>query len=276
MHVILENTPDVWRRRIPWPTSESHKYTRGAALVRGGSVMTGATRLAGRAAQRMGAGLVTLAVPQSALPIYAESLESIIVKSCETVSDWKHLIEDGKNPALLIGPGIGIGFQQCEEIITSLHAKRPTVVDADGITNFAAAPEKIFEALHDQCVLTPHEGEFEKLFGQSDDEKIKRTVNAAERARCIVLLKGAQTIIANPQGEVIVNHNAPPWLATAGSGDVLAGMILGLITQKMDIFLAAAAAAWIHGAIAARFGVGLIAEDIVAGIPAVLQEMISL
>jgi len=271
---MSDNAPVLWRKDFPFPDADSHKYSRGTALIRGGAVMTGAARLAARAAQRMGAGLVTLAAPQSALPIYANALESVIVRPSDTLQDWKSLIDSDRHPAILIGPGLGLGDAQKAEVLAALAAKRPTVVDADGLTNFANQPETLLKALHPNCVLTPHEGEFAKLFGESKNDKIARAVDAAKRAGCVVLLKGAETVIASPDGKAVVNCNAPPWLATAGAGDVLAGMILGLIAQKMPVFQAACASAWIHGQTATIHGPGLIAEDIVEGIPSVLKEII--
>lgn len=269
---IQENVPPLWRECFPFPDAQSHKYSCGVALMRGGGAMTGAARLAARAAQRMGAGLVTLAVPFAALPIYAESLESVIVKPCDTENEWQALIGDARQPVLLIGPGLGLGAAQRREVLLALKAKRPTVLDADALTNFAAVPEELFASLHGDCVLTPHEGEFARLFPDLIGEKAARAYEAAKRAGCVVLLKGAETVIASGC-EAVVNHNAPPWLATAGAGDVLAGMILGLIAQKMPVFWAAAAAAWAHGRIASLHGPGLIAEDIVEGIPAFLREL---
>jgi hydroxyethylthiazole kinase-like uncharacterized protein yjeF len=274
--VIPENTPGLWREVFPFPQGDSHKYSRGTALIRGGAVMTGAARLAARAAQRMGAGLVTVAAPAAALPIYAEALESVIVRPCDTLADWQALSNDTRNPALLIGPGLGLGAAQREEILAALATQNSCVIDADGLTNFAANPEMFFKNLHEACVLTPHEGEFARLFGESTGDKTARAATAAKRAGCVVLLKGAETIIAAPDGRTAINRNAPPWLATAGSGDVLAGMILGLIAQKMPVFESACAAAWLHGRVAAAHGPGLIAEDIVAGIPAILQEIMAL
>ncbi|MDE1900181.1 MAG: NAD(P)H-hydrate dehydratase [Alphaproteobacteria bacterium] len=268
-----ENAPDLWRDIFPWPDADSHKYTRGTLLIRGGASMTGAARLAARAAQRMGAGLVILAAPRDALPIYAEALESVIVRPADTPDEWRDLVGDARQPAVLIGPGLGRGAAQKNETLTALAVKRPCVIDADGLTNFAAEPETLFAHLHDACVLTPHEGEFDRLFGDRGGDKVTRARAAAREAGCIVLLKGAETVIASPSGQAVVNRNAPPWLATAGSGDVLAGMIAGLLAQKMDAFRAACAAAWGHGRCAALHGPGLIAEDIVAGIPKMLQEI---
>ena len=273
-HVPEENTPDLWRDIFPFPQADSHKYNRGTALIRGGALMTGASRLAARAAQRVGAGLVTLAAPSSALPIYAEALESVSVRPCDTMQDWQALIDDARRPALLIGPGLGLGPSSREEVLAALAAKRPTVVDADGLTSFADKPEALFEKLHADCVLTPHEGEFARLFGKSEGDKVARALAAAKRAGCVVLLKGAETVIASADGRAVINRNAPPWLATAGAGDVLAGMILGLVAQKMPVFWATAAAAWMHGKIAALHGPGLIAEDIIAGIPFILRELL--
>jgi NAD(P)H-hydrate epimerase len=219
---------------------------------------------------------VTLATPTSALPIYAKALESVIVRPSDSLPEWQTLIDNERHPAILIGPGLGLGEAQKNEIMAALKAKRPTVIDADGLTNFADDPDKFFKSLHADCVLTPHEGEFAKLFGAGDSDKLSRTRDAAKRAGCIVLLKGAKTVIASPDGKAVINRNAPPWLATGGSGDVLAGMILGLIAQKMPPFEAAAAAAWMHGQIAATHGPGLIAEDIVEGIPAVLSKILNI
>jgi NAD(P)H-hydrate epimerase len=272
-NAVKENEPEVWLKLFPFPKADSHKYSRGTALIRGGSVMTGASRLAARAAQRAGAGLVTLAAPVSVLPIYAGALESVISRPCETMREWQALINDARHPALLIGPGLGPGPSETEEILIALEAKRPTVVDADGLTNFANKQKLLFAKLHAECVLTPHEGEFARLFDGIEGDKISRALAAAERAGCVVLLKGSETVIASPKGDIIVNRNAPPWLATAGAGDVLAGMILGLVAQKMNAFEAAAAAAWMHGRVAALHGPGLIAEDIIAGIPVVLNEI---
>lgn len=272
--VLTENMPSLWRTAFPVPHAESHKYTRGTALIRGGAMMTGATRLAARAAQRMGAGLVMLAAPTPVFSIYAESLESVITHPCDDVETWRSLINDKRNPALLIGPGLDRGVAQKEEVLAALAAMRPTILDADALTIFADNPDSLFRHLHPSCVLTPHEGEFARLFGEVEGNKAARTLAASKRAGCVVLLKGAETIIASPDGNLVANHNAPHWLATAGSGDVLAGMILGLIAQNMPVFMAATAAAWLHGRIGVMQGPGLIAEDIVAGIPAVLRELL--
>jgi len=237
--------------------------------------MTGAARLAARAAQRAGAGLVTIAAPSSMLPVYACSLESVIVRPCDSAQNWQDLIEDRHCPALLIGPGLGVGATQRDDVLRALAAKRPTVVDADGLTSFEDNPSILFEALHDQCVLTPHEGEFIRLFPNMSGDRVGRAQAAAKLAKCVVVLKGSETVIADPFGQTVVNHNAPSCLATAGAGDVLSGILLGLIAQGMPVFLATAAAVWMHGRCAYAYGPGLIAEDIVSEIPSVLKEILN-
>lgn len=273
---IAENAPELWREQFPFPTAAGHKYARGHALIYGSATMTGAARLACRAAQRMGAGVVTLAAPASVLPIYAATLESAIVQPANELREWQCLFADSRRNAILIGPGLGNGDLQRDMVLAVLESGKTCVLDADALTSFENEPQTLLGALHKNCVLTPHEGEFTRIFGSRiapADDKISRTLKAAEIARCCVLLKGADTVIASPESYAVVNHNAPPWLATAGAGDVLAGLITGLVAQKMPIFLATCAAAWIHGLIATQFGPGLIAEDLVEGIPAALKSL---
>lgn len=269
-----DNAPSLWRDQFPFPGKDDHKYSRGTALIRGGADMTGAARLAARAAQRMGAGLVTLASPASALPIYARALESVIVRPADDNEAWARLVADPRAPALLIGPGLGRAPAQADEVLTALAAHRPTTLDADALSLFENRRDDVFAALHPACVLTPHEGEFARLFPDvTSGDKETRTRAAAARAGCVVLLKGSDTVIAAPDGTAVVNRAAPPWLATGGSGDVLAGMITGLLAQSMPPFAAACAAVWCHARAADLFGPGLIAEDIVETLPRVLKEL---
>jgi ADP-dependent NAD(P)H-hydrate dehydratase / NAD(P)H-hydrate epimerase len=272
---LMQNTPTLWLSQFPVPKRDGHKYDRGSALIYGGAVMTGAARLAARAAQRVGTGLVTIATPDKSVPIYAEALESVIVRPANDVQAWRDLLNDEKKNAILIGPGLGIGAMEKELVLAALATKKTCVLDADALTSFADDPQALFSALHKNCVLTPHEGEFLRLFKTiaPDEDKTTRAQKAAKIAGCIVLLKGAETVIAAPDGQTAVNTNAPPWLATAGAGDVLAGIILGLVAQKMPVFEATCAAAWIHGQIATNFGPGLIAEDVVDGIPKMLSQL---
>lgn len=274
--LLVKNDVNLWRSLFPFPDAQSNKYTRGHALICGGAVMTGATRLAARAAQRIGAGLVTLAAPVNVAPIYSEALESVIVNSFAESQEWSSLVNRPKTDVLLIGPGLGIGEQQKTYILEALKSHKPIVLDADVFTNFADNPTQFISSLHPSCILTPHEGEFSRLFGSlmgGVTERLGRARQAAQLAGCVVLLKGSSTIIADADGAAVINEQAPAWLATAGSGDVLAGMILGLIAQKMPILAACAAAVWLHGSIALEFGLGMIAEDIIDGIPKALQKL---
>lgn len=274
--LITDNHPDLWRASLPQPEADGHKYDRGHLLIYGGPLMTGAARLAARSAQRMGAGLVTLGVPEKAVPIYAGALESIIVRPVHGLKEWEQMVGEPPKSAYLLGCGMGVDEHADERVELALVAQKPCVLDADALNCFAGEAEQLFDQLHENTVLTPHEGEFSRLFAQLIDEtqdRLTRARKAAELAGCVLVLKGRETIIAVPDGHAVINRNAPPSLATAGAGDVLAGMIAGLITQKMPVFQASAAAVWLHGAIAARFGAGLIAEDLVEGIPAVLRDM---
>ena len=274
----IDNVPDLWRDKLPVPQPEGHKYDRGHLLVYGGPVMTGASRLAARAAQRMGAGLVTLGVPDKALAIYAAALESVIVQPMHDLESWQKLVKNDRINGYLLGPGMGVDPHADERVWLALETGRPTVLDADALNAFIPMLDVLLEHTHEQTVLTPHEGEFNRLFGQvagEQPDRMDKVRRAAEIAGCTIVLKGHETIIVAPDGHAVVNRNAPPWLATAGAGDVLAGMIAGLLVQKMPVFAAAEAAVWLHGAIATQFGLGLIAEDLVVGIPAALQQLIS-
>jgi hydroxyethylthiazole kinase-like uncharacterized protein yjeF len=267
------NGPEQWLDLLPFPTLATHKYDRGHAVVVGGTIgFTGAAKLAANAALRAGAGLVSIAAGSAALPIYATSQTSVMVKPADTIAELELVAGDPRVKAILIGPGSGINDRTREQVLSLLAFNKPLVVDADAITVFKDGPQKLFKALHPHCVLTPHDGEFARLF-PTKGSKPERAIAAARQCGAIVLLKGSDTVIAHPKGYAIINHNAPPWLATAGSGDVLGGIIAGLITQGMDSFLAACAGAWIHGDAAARLGFGMISEDLPWQIPATLSAL---
>jgi len=234
--------------------------------------MTGAARLAARAARRVGAGLVSIACPHEAFPIYAASDPGTIVTALDNVESFANLMADPRRNAVLIGPGAGISAATRHRVEDALESGKAAVIDADAITAFAEHPDELFRRLTHRCLLTPHAGEFKRLFGL-DGDKLSQARAAASRAGAVVLLKGADTVIARHDGHAIINGNAPPWLATAGAGDVLAGLALGLIAQGMPAFDAAAAAAWLHGEAATRFGPGLIAEDIAESLPGVLRDL---
>jgi NAD(P)H-hydrate epimerase len=270
---LHENTPALWR--YPWPKEEGHKYGRGHCLVVSGGP-TGAARLAARGALRMGAGLVTVASPPNAVMVNAAHLTAIMLKPCDGAGGLTTLLEDRRLNAVVIGPGLGVRGETREMVEAVLKSGAACVLDADALTSFKDDPEVLFARLHDRCVLTPHDGEFERLFpGLADaaESKVTTVRTAATRAGCTVLLKGGDTVIAAPSGKAAINANAPAFLATAGAGDVLAGFIGGLLAQGMRGFDAACAGAWLHGDAAARFGPGLIAEDLPEILPAVLRDL---
>jgi ADP-dependent NAD(P)H-hydrate dehydratase / NAD(P)H-hydrate epimerase len=267
-----ENDPALWHNRLPKLSRDAHKCDRGHALIVGGYPKTGAARLAARAAARIGAGLVTVAVPDIAFPIYATALTSIMVHPIDDGQGLAPLLRDGKFAALLIGPGAGVGANTCANVRAMLATGLPILLDADALTSFSDDPAGLFAGLGQQCVLTPHDGEFTRIFDVRGS-RAERAAFAARQSGAVVILKGPETVIAAPDGRTIVNKNAPPTLATAGSGDVLAGIILGLLAQGMEPFLAAAAAVWIHGASADAFGPGLVADDLPDLLPAVLRRL---
>jgi NAD(P)H-hydrate epimerase len=276
----FENDPGLWVDALPALLPDANKYTRGHALVWGGWPTTGAARMAARAAARVGAGLTTVAVPEAALPVYAAALTSVMVSSVVRPEDFERLLADSRITGLLIGPGAGIGPDTRSRVLAMLKTGRATVLDADALSTFKDDPHSLFATVAkysaEACVLTPHEGEFARLFEGIVDlhsDKLARARAAARASGAVVVLKGNDTVIAAPDGRAIINANAPPTLATAGAGDVLAGMVLGLLAQGMEPFRAAAAAVWLHGAAAAHFGPGLLAEDLPDRLPAVFRRL---
>lgn len=269
---LAENRPASWLSGFPWPRLDGHKFDRGHAVVFGGARMTGAARLAARAARRVGAGLVSIACDPRAFPIYAASDPGTIVSPLDDSGSFDDLMADPRRNAVLIGPGAGTGPATCGHVLGALRAGKAMVVDADGLTAFADHSTDLYRALSDRCLLTPHAGEFKRLFGIEGD-KLSQARRAAARAGAVVLLKGADTVISAPDDRAVINVNAPPELATAGAGDVLAGLAVGLMAQGMPAFAAGAAAAWLHGEAARAVGPGLIAEDLSEALPAVLRRL---
>ncbi len=270
--ITFENDPCLWIESLPRLQNGGNKYGRGHALISGGYPMTGAARMAARAAARAGAGLTTIAVSPLALPVYAAALTSIMVQPLAVPEDFECLLDDSHYKAFLIGPGAGKGEETRARVLAMLETGRPTVLDADALTTFADDPLTLDQAITGPCVLTPHDGEFQCLFDPSGD-KLTRTRLAARRSGAIIILKGSDTVITSPDGRSVINSNAPPTLATAGAGDVLSGIVLGLLTQGMEPFLAASAAVWLHGAAATEFGPGLIAEDLPDLLPVVFRHL---
>ena len=280
------NTPPLWASAFPRPRLDSHKYTRGhAVVVSGGASQTGAARLAARGALRAGAGLVTIASPPSAMLVNAAHLTSIMLQPFDGADALTQILEDKRKNALLIGPGAGIGWETRDNVLAALLSGAAMVLDADALTSFAEIPRDLFVAIKGYfagpVVMTPHEGEFARLFpkivpkeGESGGSKLDRARKAAAEAAAIIVLKGADTVVAAPDGRAAIANNAGPELATAGSGDVLAGIVLALLAQGMPPFEAACAAVWLHGEAGDCFGPGLISEDLPEMLPAVLRELI--
>jgi NAD(P)H-hydrate epimerase len=267
-----ENSPELWLDQYPWPKATGNKYQRGEVLILGGETITGASRLSAHGAMRAGAGLVTLAAPTSAWLIYAMSLTSAIVRSFNGLSEFNSLLADARRNVIVIGPGASVGETTKQYVLAALAVERKVVLDADALTSFAGSSEVLFEAVNYPCVMTPHEGEFDRLFDIKGD-KLLRTRSAAKKSKAVVLLKGADTVIAAPDGRAIINSNSIPQLATGGSGDVLTGIIAGLLAQGMDAFHAAAAGAWLHSEAASTIGPGLIAEDLPDALLPVLKRL---
>jgi len=272
---IFLNGPELWGKKFPWPSYRDHKYSRGHALIVGGEEMTGAARLAARACLRTGSGLVTIVANRSSSRIYKMEMPEILSVVADHVNDLKKVISDRRKNVFLIGPGIGVSGSTLKKVLLLLSKKRPCILDADAISAFSRSPTKLFKSVFPRCVLTPHEGEFARLFPKiakrKNINKVTKCILASSDANGIVLLKGPDTVISRPDGLSVVNCNAPPTLATAGSGDVLAGIITGLIAQGMDSFNASVAGAWIHGEAANLFGPGLVADDLPNLIPQVLR-----
>ncbi len=288
---ISTNAPALWSASFPWPRSDGHKYTKGHAIVVSGPAhRTGAARLAARGALRVGAGLVTVASPPEAMADNAAHLTAIMLEPFDGPRGLAGVLDDVRRNAVLIGPGTGVSLTTRLLTQVALEYDAAVVLDADALTSFTIAQDVVpearflddadpvvwalFEHIKEKpgrpVVLTPHEGEFKRVFGERTGSKVERALAAAKQAGAVVVLKGADTVIAAPDGRAAINENAPPWLATAGSGDVLAGFITGLLAQGMPAFEAACAAVWLHGECATAFGPGLIAEDLPEMLPRVL------
>lgn len=273
------NAPRLWMSRLPRPQLGGHKYSRGhAVVVSGPPAHTGAARMGARGALRIGAGLVTVASPEDAVAINAAHLTAIMLLPFAGAAGLSAILADRRKNAVLLGPALEVGDAARRLVHAVLSSGAATVLDADAITSFADASDALFRdiAAHPvrPVVLTPHDGEFLRLFPDLGEEsKLARARSAAARSGAVIILKGTDTVIAAPDGRAVINENAPPWLATAGAGDVLGGFVVGLLAQGMPAFEAACAAVWLHGAAASTFGPGLIAEDISEALPGVLRVL---
>jgi NAD(P)H-hydrate epimerase len=289
---LFRNAPSLWRDLLPTPQPGQHKYTRGHVLVLSGpATATGAARLSARAALRAGAGLVTMGASGGALAVLATQLTAVMISDIGSPKALAAALDDRRKNAVVIGPGAGVGTETAEMVLAALASPAALVLDADALTSFAGAatveatgfgftarpsiaedatPETLFTAIARRAastVLTPHEGEFGRLFGDLPGSKFERAAAAAKRSSAVVILKGADTVIAAPDGRAAINADAPPSLATAGSGDVLAGIVASLLAQGMPAFEAACAAVWLHGRAATSAGAGLISEDLPEHLP---------
>jgi hydroxyethylthiazole kinase-like uncharacterized protein yjeF len=275
----FHNIPRLWQAHLPRPRMDAHKYDRGhAVVVSGPMTRTGAARLAARGALRVGAGLVSVASPRDALPIHAAQLTAIMILPMDGSVDLVDILADERRNAVVLGPALGVGEVTKALVEAALGMKPAAVLDADALTSFAGNGDRLFDLIRGRAaatVLTPHDGEFARLFPDlgAIPSKLDRVREAALRSGAVVVAKGADTVVASPDGRAAIADNAPPDLATAGSGDVLAGMIAGLLAQRMPPFEAAAAAVWMHGAAARLRGRGLIAEDLPEALPAVFGEI---
>ncbi|MDA0708259.1 MAG: NAD(P)H-hydrate dehydratase [Proteobacteria bacterium] len=271
---IHKNHPDLWKNSLPKSHPSSHKYDKGhAVVVSGGVAHTGAARLAAKASLRIGAGLVSVSSPKDAISIHAAHLTAIMIRNRD---DLKADLCDRRLNAWCIGPAAGVTIETKLNVMDILSSGKKTVLDADALSVFENQPVQLFESLHSDCVLTPHGGEFIRLFPKlKTEDKLSASLTAAKISGAVIVYKGADTVIASPNGHAAISTNAPATLATAGTGDVLAGLITGFLAQGMSAYEAACAAVWIHGECANRFGQGLISEDLESLIPSVLTSLTS-
>lgn len=272
---LWENLPELWLDKFHWPALDAHKHARGRlGVVSGGLSHTGAARMAARAGLRAGAGLVKLYCPMDAVGVNAGRLEAVMLQGFDTDQELGEAAS--ALDAAVIGPAAGLGDPTIANLFALARTGAALVVDADALTVFREDPEELFAVLDRDDVLTPHAGEFERVFPgvlAKSPERIAATRAAAKTAQSVVLLKGPDTVVAAPDGRASVNTTTSRWLATAGSGDVLAGIIGALLAQGMGSFEAASAGVWLHGAAAAQAGPGLIAEDLPELLPQVLRDL---
>jgi len=276
------DSPTLWGRAFPIPSLDGHKYSRGHAVVVSGDLsFTGAARLAARGALRAGAGLVTLASPRAALAVNAAASLAVMVRAADGPDELRALLADKRLNTVVLGPGLGVGADTRALVETTLDGDRAVVLDADALTSFADNPGVLFASISSRTrpvVLTPHQGEFSRLFNgisqtSGEASKLALAKLAAQSSGAIVLLKGPDTVVAASDGRAAINENAPPWLATAGSGDVLAGIIAGLLAQHMPGFEAACAGVWLHGEAGNEAGPGLISEDLPEALPSIYRRL---
>lgn len=273
----FENDPRLWT--LPRRTFDGHKFSAGhCVVVSGGELHTGAARLAANGAARIGAGLVTIAGDRNALRVHAAHVTAIMLAEADSAPALAELMADRRRNAVVIGPAAGVGEATHAKVLAALESSASVVLDADALTSFAKEPQLLFSAIaakkEGDVVLTPHEGEFARLFGMIEGCKPERARAAAELSGATLLVKGIDTVVARPDGRTVINTTGTPLLATAGSGDVLAGLIGGLLAQGMSGFDAACAGAYIHGLAGRAFDKpGLMADDLPDLVPQILADL---
>lgn len=271
------NDPRLWS--LPQRAFATHKYSSGhATIVSGDALHTGAARLAALGAARAGAGLVTIVGGREALLVHAAHVTSVMLTEAADAAQLSHILRDTRKNALVIGPGAGVGDRTREMVLAALASPAALVLDADALTSFAGDPDTLFAAIGahgGNVVLTPHHGEFGRLFGDIEGSKVDQALAGAARSGAVVLYKGADTVIAHPEGEATINDTGSPLLATAGTGDVLAGIIGGLLAQGLSAYDAARAGAYVHGLAGQAFGKpGMMADDLPGLLPDVLAGLV--
>ncbi|MCL2429650.1 MAG: NAD(P)H-hydrate dehydratase, partial [Alphaproteobacteria bacterium] len=279
------NHPQLWIRHFPVPRPDGHKYGRGhAVVVSGGISSTGAARLAARGALRAGAGLVTIASPRAALAVNAAASLAVMVRPVDGAQELGVFLSDARRNAVVLGPGGGVGGEMRQMVLAALSGAAAVVLDADALTSFAEGLDELSSSIRARSaiatVLTPHAGEFSRLFRALPEvaqagSKLEAARLGAAHTGAVVLLKGPDTVVAAPDGRATIAENAPAWLATAGSGDVLAGFVGALLAQGMPGFEAAAAAVWVHGEAGCAAGPALISEDLPEMLPAVYRRLLA-
>lgn len=260
-----DNAPQVWRKYLPEIKAFGNKYDYGHVIVNGGDFLngsTGAAKLAAIAALRCGAGLVSIVCNKNNAPIYAANALSVMVKIAENLDEFERIISDKRVTSVLIGPGNGLNQLTKDKVICALNLRKKVILDADALTIFQDNPQELFDNIKSEVVLTPHQGEFCRIFEFNEENRLKSVLTAATLSRATIILKGRDSIIASPEGNYIINRNAPSNLAKAGTGDVLAGILAGFIAQGVPSFYASCMACYVHSKAAEKIGFGLIAEDL--------------
>ena len=271
---IFLNTSDLWKNYFPWPKEYDHKYSRGHLLVQSGDQFsTGASRLASLSALRIGAGVVTLASSDEAALINASHLTSVMVKNISNISNFINFAKNRKVTSLLIGPGCGVTDYTKKLSLNVIELGLPVVLDADALSVFKNDPDELFSSIkkyNDRVILTPHEGEFNRIFKDRKGSKLSAASDAAKLSGATIIYKGNDTVISNPDGLLAISDKSSPFLATAGSGDILAGICAGLLSQGMNSFFAACAGQWFHKKIGEIPRPGMIADDM----PAIIENFL--